>query len=221
VIGVRARGDGAYGVGVAAGTSQTTLTIGGSTNTLQALGTSAQTKTGTKHEGTPNSTRESLQKDFNDVLSQIDGLSKDASYNGINLLNGDNLKITFNERGTSTLTITGVTYNASNLGLNKQNGNAFQDNTLVDQVIDSINNALTTLRTQASKFGSNLTTVQTRQDFTNSLITTLQTASDNLTLADINEEGANLVSLQTRQQLGIQALSFAGQQDQGILAMFR
>ncbi|CAL8971780.1 hypothetical protein RHODGE_RHODGE_03071 [Rhodoplanes serenus] len=210
----------AFQVGVAAGTSQTTLTIGGSTNTLQALGTSAQTKTGTKHEGTPNSTRESLQKDFNDVLSQIDGLSKDASYNGINLLNGDNLKITFNERGTSTLTITGVTYNASNLGLNKQNGNAFQDNTLVDQVIDSINNALTTLRTQASKFGSNLSTVQVRQDFTKQMVNTLQTGADNLVLADTNEEGANMLALQTRQQLSTTALSLANQANQAVLRLF-
>ncbi|MTW18703.1 hypothetical protein GJ689_21105 [Rhodoplanes serenus] len=210
----------AFQVGVASGSSQTTLTIGGSTNTLITLGTSAQTKTGTKHDGTPNSTRESLQKDFNDVLSQIDGLSKDASYNGINLLNGDNLKITFNERGTSTLTITGVTYNASNLGLNKQNGNAFQDNTLVDQVIDSINNALTTLRTQASKFGSNLSTVQVRQDFTKQMVNTLQTGADNLVLADTNEEGANMLALQTRQQLSTTALSLANQANQAVLRLF-
>jgi flagellin-like hook-associated protein FlgL len=210
----------AYAIGVATGSSQTTLTIGGATNTLAAIGTSAQTKTGVKHEGTPNSTRESLQKDFNDVLSQIDGLSKDASYNGINLLNGDDLKITFNERGTSTLTIMGVTYNASNLGLNKQNGTAFQDNTLVDQTIDAINSALTTLRTQASKFGSNLSTVQVRQDFTKVMVNTLQTGADSLVLADSNEEGANMLALQTRQQLSTTALSMANQANQAVLRLF-
>ncbi|NVO15116.1 MAG: hypothetical protein HXX10_13860 [Rhodoplanes sp.] len=210
----------AYTIGVAAGSSQTTMTIGGATNTLAAIGTSAQTKTGVKHEGTANSTRESLQKDFNDVLSQIDGLSKDASYNGINLLNGDDLKITFNERGTSTLTIMGVTYNASNLGLNKQNGTAFQDNTLVDQAIDSINTALTTLRTQASKFGSNLSTVQVRQDFTKVMVNTLQTGADSLVLADSNEEGANMLALQTRQQLSTTALSLANQANQAVLKLF-
>ncbi|MTW18704.1 hypothetical protein GJ689_21110 [Rhodoplanes serenus] len=210
----------AFQVGVASGSSQTTLTIGGSTNTLTALGTSSQTKTGTKHEGSPNSTRESLQKDFNDVLDQIDSLSKDASYNGINLLNGDDLKVAFNEKNTSSLTIKGVTYNASNLGLNKQNGTTFQDNTKIDATISAINDALTTLRTQASKFGSNLSTVQTRQDFTKSMVNTLQTGADNLVLADSNEEGANMLALQTRQQLSTTALSLANQANQAVLRLF-
>ncbi|MFD2184218.1 flagellin [Rhodoplanes azumiensis] len=210
----------AYTISLAEGTSQTTLAIGGSTNTITALGTSAQILKGVKHEGTANSTRESLQKDFNDVLNQIDGLSKDASYNGINLLNGDDLKITFNERGTSSLTITGVTYSSSNLGLNKQNGSSFQDNTIVDQVIESINTALTTLRTQASKFGSNLSTVQVRQDFTKQMVNTLQIGADNLVLADTNEEGANMLALQTRQQLSTTALSLANQANQAVLRLF-
>ncbi|RAI44900.1 flagellin [Rhodoplanes roseus] len=210
----------AFTLGIAEGASQTKLTISGSTNTLTALGTSAQTLTGVKHEGTPNSTRESLQKDFNDILTQIDGLSKDASYNGINLLNGDDLKITFNERGTSTLTITGVTYTASNLGLTKQNGTAFQDNTQVDQIIDAVNSALTSLRTQASKFGSNLSTVQVRQDFTKQMVNTLQIGADNLVLADTNEEGANMLALQTRQQLSTTALSLANQANQAVLRLF-
>ncbi|NVO15115.1 MAG: hypothetical protein HXX10_13855 [Rhodoplanes sp.] len=210
----------AFTIGVASGTSQTSLAIGGATNTLAAIGTSAQTKTGVKHEGTDNATRSSLQTDYNNVLAQIDTLSKDASYNGINLLNGDDLKVSFNEKSTSSLTISGVTYGASNLGLNKQNGSTFQDNTKIDSTIDSINNALTTLRTQASKFGSNLTTVQTRQDFTKSMVNTLQTGADALVLADSNEEGANLLALQTRQQLSTTALSMANQANQAVLRLF-
>ncbi|MFD2184217.1 flagellin [Rhodoplanes azumiensis] len=210
----------AFSIGVAQGTSQTSLTIGGATNTLTAIGTSAQSKSGVKHEGDPNSTRESLQKDYNDVLAQIDALSKDASYNGINLLNGDDLKVAFNESNTSSLTIKGVTYSASNLGLNKQNGTTFQDNAKIDETISAINDALTSLRTQASKFGSNLTTVQTRQDFTKSMINTLQTGADNLVLADSNEEGANMLALQTRQQLSTTALSLANQANQAVLRLF-
>ncbi|MFL9824223.1 flagellin [Rhodoplanes sp. SY1] len=210
----------AFSVGVAQGTSQTTLTIGGATNTLAAIGTSAQTKSGVKHEGDPNATRESLQKDYNDVLSQIDALSKDASYNGINLLNGDDLKVAFNEDNSSSLTIKGVTYNASNLGLNKQNGTTFQDNAKIDETISAINDALTSLRTQASKFGSNLTTVQTRQDFTKSMVNTLQIGADALVLADSNEEGANMLALQTRQQLSTTALSLANQANQAVLRLF-
>ncbi|RAI44901.1 flagellin [Rhodoplanes roseus] len=210
----------AFSIGVAQGTSQTSLTITGATNTLAAIGTSAQTKSGVKHEGDPNATRSSLQTDFNNVLDQIDSLSKDASYNGINLLNGDDLKVAFNEKNTSSLTIKGVTLNASNLGLNKQNGTTFQDNSKIDETISAINDALTSLRTQASKFGSNLTTVQTRQDFTKSMVNTLQTGGDNLVLADSNEEGANMLALQTRQQLSTTALSLANQANQAVLRLF-
>ena len=79
---------------------------------------------------------------------------------------------------------------------------------------------MTTLRNQASKFGSNLTTVQTRQDFTKNLINTLQTGADSLVLADSNEEGANMLALQTRQSLSTTALSLANQASQAVLRLF-
>ena len=83
-----------------------------------------------------------------------------------------------------------------------------------------LNAALTTLRSASSSLGNNNTLVQTRSDFTNRLISTLQTASDSLVLADTNEEGANLQSLQARSQLGIVALGISGQQAQAILKLF-
>jgi flagellin-like hook-associated protein FlgL len=154
------------------------------------------------------------------VLTQIDALARDSSYNGINLLNGDNLKVVFNEKGTSSLTITGVKVDTNGLGLTSASGSAFQDDAKIDTTITSLDSALTTLRTQASKFGSSLTTVQTRQDFTKDLITTLQTGADNLVLADTNEEGANLLALQTRQQLSTTALSLSAQAAQAVLRLF-
>src|SRR5262249_35789860 len=153
----------------------------------------------------------------NNVLDQINALAQDSSYNGINLLNGDDLKVTFNETGSSSLTIQGVTFNLTNLGLNKLNGTQFQDNTQIDSVISAADTGLATLRTQASKFGSSLTTVQTRQDFTKNMINTLQTGADNLVLAASNEEGANMLALQTRQQLSTTALSLANQASQAVL----
>jgi flagellin len=81
--------------------------------------------------------------------------------------------------------------------------------------------ALTTLRSQAQALSSNLQTVQVRQDFTKAMINTLNTGSDNLTLADSNEEGANLLALQTRQQLSTTALSLASQADQNVLKLFQ
>ena len=80
---------------------------------------------------------------------------------------------------------------------------------------------MTTLRSNAQTVGSNVALLQTRLDFTQTYVTTLTTGSSQLTLADINEEGANLLALQTRQQLGISSLAFAGQAEQGILALFR
>ena len=79
---------------------------------------------------------------------------------------------------------------------------------------------MATLRTQSKAFGSTLSTVQARQDFTKQMINTLTTGADNLTLADSNEEGANLLALQTRQQLSTTALSLAVQSDRNVLRLF-
>ena len=197
--------------------SSANVTIGGTPSTVTALGLSLGTSTPVGTVVTPNTTRANLQSQYNDLLTQIDQLAGDSSYNGINLLNGDNLKVTFNENGTSSLTIQGVKFNSTGLGLSAISGNGFQDNNNINNTITTLNTALTSLRSQAASFGSNLSTVQTRQDFTKDLINTLQTGSSNLVLADTNQEGANLLALQTRQQLAITSLSLASQADQAIL----
>jgi flagellin-like hook-associated protein FlgL len=203
---------------VTAGTSATSLTTGGTA--AAALGLTVGTQDGVATPGASSTVRSNYQTQYNDVLTQIDSLSKDASYNGINLLAGDDLKVTFNERGTSSLTIKGVTLDSNGLGLSTAVGTSFQDNSQLDTTISSLDNALTTLRSQASKFGSSLTTVQTRQDFTKNVINTLQTGSDSLVLADTNEEGANLLALQTRQQLSTTALSLSAQAANAVLRLF-
>ena len=93
--------------------------------------------------------------------------------------------------------------------------------TQVNNLVTDLETALKNLRTKAKTLGSNVALLQTRLEFTENYVNTLQTGADKLTLADLNEEGANLLALQTRQQLGIQALAFAGQAEQGILALFR
>jgi hypothetical protein len=203
---------------VAAGTSATSLTVGGTA--AGALGLTAGTVSGTATTGTDTTVRANLQVDYNNTLDAITQLAKDATYSGINLLFGDNLKVVFNENGTSTLNISGVTFDANGLGLTAANGTSFQSNTQLDTIISSLDGALTALRSQASKFGSSVTTVQTRQDFTKGLINTLQTGSDNLVLADTNEEGANMLALQTRQQLSTTALSLSAQAAQAVLRLF-
>ncbi|MGE0339268.1 MAG: flagellin [Xanthobacteraceae bacterium] len=201
-------------------TSSSNVTIGGTT-TLATLGLTAGTTEPTATVATPNATRASLQNDFNDLLTQISQLAADASFNGVNLLNGDSLSVVFNEDGSSSMSIGGVTFDAAGLGLTAQTGNAFQDNAAINAVITSLDTATSTLRTQSSTFGSKLSVVQTRQDFTKNLINVLQVGADNLTLADSNEEGANLLALQTRQSLSTSALSMAVQADQNVLRLLQ
>ena len=207
----------------AAGTRATKVDFAASSAALgTALGLTNQagTASGTGTIAEASETRTTYQNQYNDLLDQIDTLASDASYNGINLLNGDDLKVVFNEDGSSSLTIKGVFFQSSDLGLTKLNGDEFQNNADIDEVLANIDAALGTLRTQAAKFGSNLTTVQTRQDFTKNMINNLQVGSDALVLADTNEEGANLLALQTRQQLSTTALSLSAQADQAVLRLF-
>ncbi len=199
-------------------TSSSSVTLGGTID-LSDLGLTGGETTPTATVGAPNATRTSLQADFNELLTQISQLAADASFNGVNLLNGDNLSVVFNEDGSSSLSISGVTFNAAGLGLNAQTGTAFQDNTAINTVITALDTATSTLRSQASTFGSKLSIVQARQDFTKNMINVLQVGADNLTLADTNEEGANLLALQTRQSLSTTSLAMAAQADQNVLRL--
>jgi flagellin-like hook-associated protein FlgL len=159
---------------------------------------------------------------YNNILDQITTTAQDSSFNGINLLNGDQLKLTFNETGTSTLKIQGVSLNASGLGLSKLTaGTDFLDNTSANNAMTSLSTAGSTLRTQASALGSNLSIVQIRQNFSKNLINVLQTGSSNLTLADTNEEAANSQALSTRQSIAVSALALANQSQQSVLQLLR
>src|ERR1700694_1928125 len=124
------------------------------------------------------SIRSNLVSQYNNIIAQITTTAQDSSFNGINLLNGDSLKLTFNETGKSTLNITGVTYNASGLGVNALvSGTDFLDNNSANKAITALSAASTSLRTEASALGSNLSIVQIRQDFSKNLINVLQTGS--------------------------------------------
>jgi len=166
--------------------------------------------------------RSSLVSQFNNILAQIDTTSQDSSFNGVNLLNGDTLKLVFNETGSSTLGINGVVFNAAGLGLsNLVPGTDFIDNGATNRVLQSLNAASSTLRSEGSSLGSNLSIVQVRQDFSKNLINVLQTGSSNLTLADTNEEAANSQALSTRQSIAVSALSLANQSQQSVLQLLR
>jgi flagellin len=166
--------------------------------------------------------RASLVTQYNQIITQITTTAQDSSFNGINLLNGDSLKLVFDETGKSTSTITGVTFNPTGLGLKAlTSGTDFVDNTSTNTVLSALNTASITLRSQASAFGANLSIVQIRQDFNKNLINVLQTGSSALTLADSNEEAANSQALSTRQSIATSALSLANQAQQSVLQLLR
>jgi flagellin len=205
-----------------------------STEALTVVGASATALnggTGSSNTQTigGNDVRKNLIGQFNELRRQLDKLSDDASFNGVNLLKSDKLKITFNEMGTSVLEIQakdsnsvvrGINTTPTSLDIPVATAAEFSDDALLDARIEALGDSLTVLQTQASSFGSSLAIVQIRQEFTKSMINTLEVGADNLTLADANEEGANLLALNTRQQLSQTALSLAAQAQQAVLRLF-
>jgi len=199
-----------------------------STQKLDIIGASGGNITGAttaRSDIAGNSVRAGLADQFNELRDQLDKLSDDASFNGINLLRGDNLKITFNETGTSSISIQSKgakSVNSSNLKVETTlTAKDLDSDDKIDAYLAQIKTALNSVRSQASAFGSKLSIVQNRQDFTKSMINTLETGAGNLTLADMNGEAANMMALQTRQSLAQSTLSMANQADQGVLQLLR
>ncbi len=162
-------------------------------------------------------TLDSLADDYNTIRTQIDRLVVDASYRGVNLLSNDDLTTFFNEDNTSSLTTKGVDFTADGLGLVET---SFRSNTEIENTATQARDALASVRSFGSSLANNLSIIQTRRDFTSETINTLQAGADDLTVADQNEEGANLLALQTRQALGTTSLSLAAQSQQSVLRLF-
>lgn len=208
--------------------TSTTLGVTGFDGT-NVTGAAANTQTIAAATGSSmTAVRTSLMNQFNNLRTQIDSLAKDSGFNGINLVNGDKLTLTFNENNTSSIAVqmtdannNPFAINSTNLGLAATTTAVFSSNTNLDALATTITAALTTLQTQATAISSSLSVVQTRQDFTKQMVNTLQTGADNLVLADPNQEGANLLALQTRQSLSTTALSMASQAQQAVLRLFQ
>jgi len=165
--------------------------------------------------------RSTLAAQYDTILSQIDKLASDSGYKGANLLAGDDLTVDFNEDGSNTLTVSGFDASTSSAGLNIAGAtNSWVSSSDVDAAVSSLDTAMNALRSHSSTLAANLSVITIRQDFTSNMVNTLQTGADNLTLADMNEEGANMLMLQTRQSLGTTALSLASQAAQSVLRLF-
>ncbi len=154
---------------------------------------------------------------FETVLEQYDNLITDASYKGINLLDGQKLKINFNEDRSSGLEVLGVSALTQDIGLTAADWRTLSG---VEHSIDELENAINVLRGYASQYGSYYSIVTNRQNFTENLINVLEEGADKLTLADMNQEAANMLALQTSQQLAVNSLSLASQASQAVLRLF-
>ena len=171
---------------------------------------------------TDTTTRAGLASQFNSLLTQLDLLVNDATFNGTNLLNNasGNLVVYFNETNTTSLTITGVNITSSGLSITAASNGFASATADIGATQSLLLTALSTLRTDAANFGGNATLIQTRQDFTSNLITSLQNSSNGLVQADTNQEGANLQALQAQNSLGIVSLGISGTLAQSILRLF-
>ena len=163
-----------------------------------------------------NETEES-GKQYAGILSQYDSIIKDSSYKGVNLLKNEKLNVRFNENGSANLNVNGKDMISNSLGLSTVD---WQNQSDIAQSLQEIANALKSIRAFSAELGNNYSIITNRQEFTENLINILTEGADKLTLADMNEESANMLSLQTRQQLAINSLSLASQASQSILKLF-
>jgi flagellin-like hook-associated protein FlgL len=173
---------------------------------------------------------------YSTVLQQINMMAQDSGYKGVNLLQGAQLTVQFaSEADTSYLNLTGFgdttssfnvdgldTEMTSNLTTSNwvQTGDLTINTTNVEASIDNLETAMNKLRVESKTLSSNLSIITAREEFTAQMINTLGDGASKLTEADMNEEGANMLMLQTRQALGTTSLSLASQAAQGVLRLF-
>jgi len=164
-----------------------------------------------------------LAAQYDTIRTQIDQMSSDSGFQGLNLLSSTNtLTVAFNENSNSSLSIVGFLGNSTGLSLTSAGaaGGNWQATSSITADSARMDSAITSLRTSTQTLAANLNIVTTRQTFADSMISTLQTGADNLTLADMNQEGANMLMLQTRQSLGTTSLSMSSQAAQSVLKLF-
>lgn len=155
--------------------------------------------------------------EFNALMDQITAIAHDAHYRGIGLLDGGNLKTLFNEDGSSSLLSEGVDFTADGLGIRRSSFDRISE---LELILEDVRSARKNVRTYGNTLANDLSILTIRQEFTQETIHTLEAGADDLTVGDENEEGANLLALQTRQTLGVTALSLAAQSNGRVIDLF-
>ena len=177
----------------------------------------AKAEQGIKGYQTTSSADSSYADQYNKAFEQYDKLVNDSSYQGVNLLKNEKLDVVFNETRNNKLTVQGQDMSSAALGLTKAEWTTQGD---IANSIQELLTAVNKIRTFQAELGNNYSIIQTRQNFTEALTDVLETGADNLVLADMNEESANYLALQTRQQLATNALSLAANSAKSVLALF-
>lgn len=186
---------------------------------IQGLLSSAKSLGNAALQSSDPTTRQSLAAQFDSLRAQIDAAAQDASYNGVNLLGGSSLAVTFNETGSSSMTLSGASLSAATLGVSATTNDWALDGD-INASLGEIDAATASLENYATRFSASGMVLDARGDFNRAMVDTLETGAANLTASDSNEDGAMLLALQTRQQLAITALSLVQSGQSGVLRLF-
>ena len=168
---------------------------------------------------TANATRTNLAAQFNSLRTQIDQAAQDAGFNGTNLLAGSSLTLTFNETGSSQMTVSGSAITSTNLSLSGS-ANSWQNDSDVNAALSAIDSAIDSLEATTATFSSMATVISARSEFNSQMIDTLNTGADLLTENDPNEDSAMLLALQTRQQIAATTLALVQDSQATALKLF-
>ena len=154
---------------------------------------------------------------YSAMMGAYDDMVSDSGYQGVNLIKGGKLTTMFNENRTHSYTIEGKDMSSAGIGITAREWVTKDD---IAQSIKEIQNAMNSVRDMVETLGNHLSIIQTRMNFTDAMTDILQTGADDLVLADMNEESANYLALQTRNSLAVNALALAAQSNNSVLKLF-
>jgi len=173
---------------------------------------------------TNTASREALNATFTSLIGQIHSVVSNSSFNGINLIDGSvtSLAALASADGTSKLTVSAqsLAFGGANITF-AQTATIASSATNAATVLAQVNTSITNVNNALARIGASANALQTQITFTANLQDTIDTGVGNLVNANLAKESATLTALQTKQQLGIQALSIANQSSQSLLGLFR
>jgi len=166
---------------------------------------------------------QALNNDFVAMRNQIAQIVSNADFNGANMIKtgGANIYALANASGTNRLTVLGVNLGLGGGTVTITAAGSFSTNTTASVQLALVNASITNVNAAVAKLGTGSNAINTELSFISQLQDTMTTGVGNLVDADVAKESANLTALQTKQQLGVQALSIANQGPQYLLSLFQ